>query len=79
MTAQIEEQLLLDGQKNSKCNEPLGVYFSLTGNGSVFERVGSALRRNYVGKWEICSFRVSAVFNQTLGTFSRHMSLADMY
>lgn len=53
MTAQISEKLLYMGERHSMCEEPLAMYFELSGKGHDFESNCTALWRRYVGSWEI--------------------------
>ena len=58
MTAQIAEKLNYEGQQLSMCSEPLGNYFAFTGINPGFESNCTALRRGYVGTWEIVEGRL---------------------
>jgi hypothetical protein len=53
MTAQIPENLLLDGETLALCSEPLGDYFDFSGEQPRFADHCTALWRGYVGTWEI--------------------------
>lgn len=58
MTAQYSEILHYDGTQHAMCDEPLGLYFSLTGIDHEFVSNSSALWRGYVGTWEILDGRL---------------------
>lgn len=53
MTAQIAEILHYGGEELVLCTEPLGDFLSLIGAEQPFEANCTALRRGYVGTWEI--------------------------
>lgn len=58
MTAQIGENLTIDGTEMVMCTEPLGTYFALGGLAPTFAYSCSALWRGYVGNWEIRASRL---------------------
>jgi hypothetical protein len=53
MTAQAPEVLLLDGRRCAMCTNPLEDYFKLTGIRSPFSCTCSAVRRGYIGIWDV--------------------------
>ncbi len=53
MTAQFSEILNIDGETHSMMSTPLGDFFELMGSTPTFESNCTALRRGYVGTWEI--------------------------
>ncbi len=58
MTAQFSERLRLDNADVSLCTMPLDDYFTLTGNKPQLAVTSTALRRGYVGRWEITGDRL---------------------
>lgn len=59
MTAQIAEVLHMNGEVHSLCAHPLAPYFELAGITSPFDDFRcTALRRGYVGTWEITQGRL---------------------
>jgi hypothetical protein len=58
MTAQFSERLRYHDRDVGMCNQPLGVYFSLTGTCPEFEITCTALWRGYVGSWDIVDDRL---------------------
>jgi len=61
MTAQITEKLLYEGVELGMCSTPLDMFFRLAGISPEFRPPHSALRRGYVGTWEILSERLYLV------------------
>lgn len=61
MTAQFPERLLYEGKEHSMCEEPLSVYFQLSGIYPDLADVSTALWRKYVGSWEIRNDRLYLV------------------
>lgn len=61
MTAQISEELLLDGEKLRLCSEPLRDYFNFSGEWPSFSACSTALWRSYIGTWEIRNGRLYLV------------------
>lgn len=61
MTAQISEQLLYMGETHVMCDQPLYMYFELSGITPEFESNCTALWRGYIGSWEIIEDRLHMV------------------
>ena len=61
MTAQIAEQIRIDGEDLAMCSEPLADYFHLAGRQVAFLKNCTALLRGYVGSWEILNDRLYLV------------------
>ncbi len=53
MTAQIPEQIQINGETQSLFSNPLGDFFAERGIKPPFEASSTALWRGYVGHWEI--------------------------
>ena len=53
MTAQVPEQLIIDGKSHSMCADPLSVYVDLGGKMPDLDYGISTLWRGYRGTWEI--------------------------
>ncbi len=78
MTAQIPEKLLLNGEILKLCTEPLQEYFALHGSPD-FTVNCTALRRGYIGDWEIredCLYLVGLEAEYRNG---KPASLADFF
>lgn len=58
MTAQLAENLHYEGKEHAMCNNPLHLYFRLACIENNFVSLSSALRRGYVGTWEILDGRL---------------------
>lgn len=58
MTAQIAEKLRYQGEDLSICTTPLCDYFAMGGSHPPFEYRYTALRRGYVGSWDIVNDRL---------------------
>lgn len=61
MTAQIAEQIKIDGETLAMCTEPLADFFRLSGKKVAFAANCTALWRGYVGEWEIVADRLYLV------------------
>ena len=61
MTAQIAEEISIDGETFAMCTEPLAAYFELGGNQFKFAATCTALWRGYVGRWELLNDRLYLV------------------
>ena len=61
MTAQIGEQIVLEGQRYAMCTEPLAEYFALGGQKPDFAINCTALWRGYIGTWEVTNDRLYLV------------------
>lgn len=60
MTAQFAEALRHEGEGLAMCTQPLNDYFALAGKASPFTWNNTALRRGYVGHWEVVDGRLPA-------------------
>lgn len=58
MTAQIPEQLRYNGENHSMFTNPLDGLFAVEGNSPQFKVQCTALRRGYIGQWEIIDDRL---------------------
>lgn len=61
MTAQIAEEISIDGETFAMCTEPLAAYFELGGKQFKFAATCTALWRGYVGRWELLNDRLYLV------------------
>lgn len=61
MTAQIAEEINIDGERFAMCTEPLADYFELSGKRFNFATNCTALWRGYVGCWEVQKNRLYLV------------------
>ncbi len=61
MTAQFTEKLHYQGEDFAMCTEPLSDYFAMGGTNPRFEFDSTALRRGYVGRWDIVDDRLYLV------------------
>lgn len=61
MTAQISERLVYEGQTLSLLSNPLTSYFAKGGHSPDFAVTSTALRRGYVGTWEVLGDRLYLV------------------
>jgi len=61
MTAQIPEQIWIDGERCAMCSEPLDDYFRLSGEKPPFRSDSTALWRGYEGTWELLGERLYLV------------------
>jgi len=51
MTAQIPEQLWIDGETHAMCEEPLAEWYASTGRKPDFAPMHTACWRGYIGEW----------------------------
>jgi len=58
MTIQVPETLYYQGEKVAMGETPLWVYFEMGGVRPRFEKSCTALRRGYIGTWEIVGDRL---------------------
>jgi hypothetical protein len=65
LTAQIGEYLRYQGEGVSMATEPLEVFFAMGGHRPRFLPSHTALRRDYVGGWEIVGGRPWTVRSRT--------------
>lgn len=61
MTAQIAEEITIEGDVLAMCTEPLADYFELSGGSPKFQATCTALWRGYVGRWELLAERLYLV------------------
>lgn len=79
MTAQVAETLLLEGQPNRLCTEPLETYFEMGGSKPKFVWECTANWRSYVGTWEIRQDRLYLMAISARLPGNRDATLEDIF